>query len=179
MAEKPNSAVGEPRPVQSGRDNDAEHSIVEQAVASGGAYEIIRKRLDEQGRDLQAKTTALNEARIAEIGSTELESLARVRVRTENNCVARDIVQVGEYLLFGYNVFIGLKKQTRVEDVFALFSLNENSGEYSIDAVRSDDSFLDNKRFRSDFRELHEYYKHARLVQLRNVNGKLLAGFQF
>ena len=153
-------------------------ALVEAAVAEGGAYDVIRKRLDEQGRQLEEKTRHIKEARIAEIGSTDMQTVARVRVRTEHNCVARDIVQVGDYLLFGYNVFIGLKKEVKVEDVFSLFALTENNGEYSIEPAPADVDFLQQQRFSSDFRELYQYYKHTRLIQLTINNGKLLAGFQ-
>jgi len=87
------------------------NSITDQAVAEGGAYEVIRKRLVDQGQQLKLKTRTLNQARLSEFGSSEMAVVARVRVRTENNCVARDIVQVGDLLLFGYNVYIGLKRK--------------------------------------------------------------------
>ncbi len=105
------------------QDQTAGADIVDGAVAQGGAYDIIRKRLIEQGQTLNTETRALNEARLEEFGSADMSVLARVRVRTENNCTARDIVQVDNHLLFGYNVFIGLKKETKVEDVFALFDI--------------------------------------------------------
>ncbi|MCY4044702.1 MAG: DNA repair ATPase, partial [Cellvibrionales bacterium] len=153
-------------------------SLVDNAVAEGGAYEVISKRLIEQGKQLEAKTLALNEARLEEFGSADLEAIARVRVRTENNCIARDIVQVGEHLLFGYNVFIGLKKETKVEDVFALFTLKEQDGNVELVACDSQQSFLADPRFVSDFEELYRYYKHTKLSQLKFIDGKLLAGFQ-
>ncbi len=153
-------------------------ALVEAAVAEGGAYDVIRKRLEEHGRQLEEKTQQVNAARIAEIGSTDMQTVARVRVRTEHNSVARDIVQVGDYLLFGYNVFIGLKKEVKVEDVFSLFALTESNGEYTIEAAPAEVDFLQQQRFSSDFRELYQYYKHTRLIQLTVNNGKLLAGFQ-
>lgn len=158
--------------------NEGQASLVETAVAEGGAYEVIRKRLEAQGLTLEEKTRALNAARIEEIGSTDLESIARVRVRTENNCIARDLVQVGDCLLFGYNVFIGLKKQTKVEDVFALFKLSDQKDGHGIEPSEHPSNFLAQPRFLNDFRELYEYYKNARLIQLTVNNGKLLAGFQ-
>jgi hypothetical protein len=151
---------------------------VENAVAEGGAYEVIRKRLVEQGRSLYQQTQALNEARLAEFGTSDLSVISRVRVRTENNCIARDMVQVGEYLLFGYNVFIGLKKETRIEDVLSLFRLKEQDDSYVLESVPLAGSFLDAESFRSDFLELYRYYKQTKLVQLTQRNGKLLAGFQ-
>ena len=81
-----------------GQQNQAS-DIVDSAVAEGGAYEVIRKRLLDQGKQLELKTQSLNEARLAEFGSSDMCVLGRVRVRTENNCVARDIVQVGNLML--------------------------------------------------------------------------------
>ncbi len=152
--------------------------IVDNAVAQGGAYEIIRKRLVGQGQLLNDSAAQLNKQRLEEFGATDISVVARVRVRTKNNCVARDIVQVGEHLIFGYNVFIGLKKETKVEDVFALFSVNEATGGYEINPVAMPGSFLSETSFVNDFDELYRYYKHTKLVQLSIKNGKLLAGFQ-
>ena len=155
------------------------NKIVDQAVAEGGAYEVIRKRLLEQGKKLKQQTQTLNEERLTEFGSSEMAVASRVRVRTENNCVARDIVQVGDLLLFGYNVFIGLKKETRIEDVFSLFRLKKtNETEYEMEQQSLDNSFLTNTSFQNDFAELYRYYKQTQLVELTAKNGKLLAGFQ-
>ncbi|MCK5830568.1 MAG: DNA repair ATPase, partial [Methylococcales bacterium] len=160
-------------------EQQTEENIVDQAVAEGGAYEVIRKRLSEQGKKLKQQTQTLNEARLTEFGSSEMAVAARVRVRTENNCVARDIVQVGELLLFGYNVFIGLKKETRIEDVFSLFRLKKtHETEYEMEQQPLDNNFLTNTSFQNDFAELYRYYKQTQLVELTAKNGKLLAGFQ-
>ncbi len=155
-----------------------EETIVDKAVAEGGAYEIIRQRLIDQSVELSKKAQMLNEARLQEFGSSEMSVLARVRVRTENNCIARDIVQVGEHLLFGYNVFIGLKKETKIEDVFSLFSIKEDNDNYEMLPFPIKDSFLSDSRFVNDFDELYRYYKNTRLIQLSIMHGKLLAGFQ-
>ena len=153
-------------------------NIVDQAVAEAGAYDVIRKRLDDQGNTLKKLTQALNEARLSEFGGVQIEAIGRTRLRTENNCVARDIVQVGGKLLFGYNVFIGLKRETKVEDVFALLELDESPDGFELHPVSLAESFLNDQRFKSDFEELYRYYKEARLVKLTVKNGKLLAGFQ-
>ena len=145
-------------------EQQATENIVDQAVAEGGAYEVIRKRLLTQGKQLKQQTLALNTARLEEFGSSEMAVAARVRVRTENNCVARDIVQVGDLLLFGYNVFIGLKKETRIEDVFSLFRLTKaKEGEqYEMEQQPITDSFLTGTSFANDFAEkkqrLFSYY---------------------
>src|SRR5690606_4640904 len=95
-----------------------------------------------------------------------------------HNCVARDIVQVGELLLFGYNVFIGLKKETRVEDVFSLYRLVETAEGYDVQPEGLAGTFLAIDSFVQDFRELYAYYKNTRLLQLMVRDGKVLASFQ-
>src|SRR5215217_6062978 len=91
-----------------------------ETALEGGSYEVIRTRLLAQADVLGAKANDLNARRKAFFGGSELAVTGNERVSTENNCVARDIVSVGKYLLFGYNVFIGLKKETSVADVFSL-----------------------------------------------------------
>lgn len=151
---------------------------VDNAVAQGGAYEIIRQRLIEQGKALKAATDKVNAERLEEFGTTDMTVVARVRVRTENNCIARDIVQVGEYLLFGYNVFIGLKKETQVSDVFSLFSFAKSDEGYELEPVDSASNFLYENSFRNDFEELYRYYKNTKLTQLTVKNDRLLVAFQ-
>ena len=104
--------------------------------------------------------------------------VGRTRVRTEQNSIARDIVQVGERLLFGYNVFIGLKKETKISDVFSLFDLTVMDDGLQLEEVSLDKTFLSEQRFQSDFEELYRYYKDAKLINLVFRDSKLLAGFQ-
>ena len=63
-------------------------------------------------------------------GGGELTLVATERVRTENNCTPRDVVSVDGELLFGFQVFIGLKTETRVQDVLSLFKFHESDGGY-------------------------------------------------
>ncbi len=152
-------------------------SQTEQMVAASGSYELLKSRLATLGGTLQAKARGLNEARIAAFGRSEQALLKRLRARTENNCVARDLVRIHDgLLLFGFNVFIGLRKETAVSDVFALYRLDEGSDELA--PVPLAGSFLEDPRFASDFRELYSYYKQATLTQLRVTSDKLLAAFQ-
>ena len=160
------------------QDASREQDMVDQAVAEGGAYEVLQRRLAEQGQRLRQGVDALNAQRLAEFGSSEMAVLGRVRIRTENNCIARDIVQVGDCLLFGYNVFLGLKQETRVEDVFSLYRLSHAEGGYEAEPQPLVDSFLGQASFVQDFRELYSYYKNTRLLQLVVRDGKLLASFQ-
>jgi len=158
---------------------DAHHQEeLDSAVAQGGAYDVLRKRLTEQGNRLRQIVDGFNRSRLEEFGTSQTTVLGRVRIRTENNCVARDIVQVGDCLLFGYNVFIGLKKEIRIEDVFSLYRLTDSGDGYDTQAVTLEGSFLSDPGFRRDFNELYTYYRDARLLQLLVRDGKLLAGFQ-
>src|SRR3954454_24026537 len=93
---------------------------VGETTLEGGSYEVIRARLLHQAEALGTKAADLNERRKKLFGGTELTVIGNERVRTEHNCVPRDIVGVGKYLLFGFNVFIGLKKETALADVFSL-----------------------------------------------------------
>ncbi|CAK7058178.1 DNA repair ATPase [Saezia sanguinis] len=152
--------------------------MVDKAVAEGGAYEVLNRRLQDQGLRLKDITQKLNEHRLKEFGDSHMEVIGRVRIRTENNCIARDIVRVGDFLLFGYNVFIGLKKETAISDVFSLYRLVETEEGYDVEACPAEGSFLTHPRFIADFNELYTYYKDTKLLQLMVRDNKLLASFQ-
>ncbi|GAA1023510.1 hypothetical protein Aple_102060 [Acrocarpospora pleiomorpha] len=140
-----------------------------------GTYEILRARLAEQAGALATAAEALNERRLGVFGSSELRLIGTERIRTENNCVPRDIVSAGDTMVFGYNVFIGLKPQTAVADVFAFHRFSRDG-----DAYRFDDApgLFTDPQFERDFSELYRYYKGTRLLQLRRIEGRLLAVFQ-
>src|SRR5690606_20824189 len=107
--------------------------------------------------------------------------VATERVRTENNCVPRDIVSVGENLLFAYNVFIGLKSETSVSDVFALHRFApQGSGGYDCAALPLESAapWLCGETFVKDFQTLYRYYRDARILQLVKTDTRLLAVFQ-
>jgi MoxR-like ATPase len=160
------------------QDDPSAGDLTESLVADSSSYELLKKRLINQGEQLRDKTRALNANRIAAFGKSDQTLILRTRARTANNCVARDIVRMGDQLLFGYNVFIGLRKETAASDVFGLYRLSDTEGEQELQALPLDGSFLDDARFVSDFKELYAYYKNAQLVQLRVIQGKLLAAFQ-
>ena len=178
------------------KENDPIDNMTHQAVTESGAYDIIRKRLEEQSQQLTDQTNTLNSNRLEEFGSTDMSVIARLRIRTENNCIARDIVQVGDTLLFGYNVFIGLKKETKVEDVLRLYQLtksadlkadlnadpnadlNAKKSSHEITNIAQENTFLTESSFVADFNELYTYYKQAHLIKLTVKGDKLLAAFQ-
>ncbi|MFI6452857.1 DNA repair ATPase [Streptosporangium amethystogenes] len=147
----------------------------EGAGLDAGTYEVLRARLAEQAAELAGRSDALNAERLAVFGGAELRLIGTERIRTENNCVPRDIVSVGGLMLFGYNVFIGLKPETAVADVFSMHTFVRDTA----DAFRFDPApMFRDPRFERDFAELYRYYRETRLLQLRRVEGKLLAVFQ-
>ncbi|MET7487611.1 DNA repair ATPase [Streptomyces sp. NPDC005538] len=139
-----------------------------------GTYEVLRDRLAAQAAELARRAEALNARRTEEFGSTRLELTATERLNTEHPALPSDIVAVGDVLLFGHQVSVGITRETTVADVLAshdrhdLLRLPE-------DAVPG---LLDDPDFVREFAALHRYYRQARLLQLRRVDGKLLAVFR-
>ncbi len=148
--------------------------------AGAGTYELLRARLLGHARTLAERSDALNAKRIESFGSSKFEVAGVERIRTTNNTVPRDIVSAGQDLLFGYNVFIGLKTETTVDDVFSLHHYRSEDGELRLDTApdNADDNWLHDKNFQRDFSELYTYYKDARLLQIQRREGRLLAAFQ-
>ncbi len=95
------------------------------------------------------------------------------RLRTERTAVPRDVVAVGDVLLFGYETRPRPEQDTTVGDVLAAHDRDLNR--LPEDAVPG---LLDDPAFRREFAALHRYYRQARLLRLRRVEGKLLAVFQ-
>ncbi|HEX6357391.1 DNA repair ATPase [Actinophytocola sp.] len=149
-------------------------------------YEVLRQRLADQAKELARRAETLNGRRLDVFGGTELRLLGSERIRTENNCVPRDVVSIPDsdggasgLMLFGYNVFIGLKPETTVADVFSLHRFTRDGDAFRFaDATAERPELLGDERFRRDFTELYRYYRETRLLQLRPVEGKLLAVFQ-
>lgn len=139
-----------------------------------GTYEVLRDRLAAQAAELARRTEALNARRTEEFGSTRLELTGTERLSTEQPSVPRDLVAVGEALLFGRNVFLGVTRETTVADVLALHDRHDLR-RLPDDAVPG---LLDDPDFVREFAALHRYYRQARLLRLRRVDGKLLAVFR-
>ena len=151
---------------------------VTQQALEQGSYDLIKRRLSNFGTDLKTQIDTVNKQRIEEFGSTELQVKGRVRVRTEQNCTPRDIVIVGDKVIFAYNVQLGLKKETAISDVFSVQKLVEQDDHYEIEPYPDTTRFLTDSRFIRDFEELYTYYKQTSLQHLYQQNGKLFALFQ-
>ncbi|SEH07997.1 DNA repair ATPase [Candidatus Venteria ishoeyi] len=159
-------------------ENNLPKTGEEGEIDTGGAYEIIRQRLSQQSQRLSDSLNGLNQHRSEVFGSTKMEVIGRTRIRTENNCVPRDIKAFGHEMLFGYNVFVGMRAEINVADVFSLHHIEETAEGFEFAAVDSTHNFLNESKFVDDFNELYRYYKDAKLSQLRDVAGKRLAIFQ-
>src|SRR5215213_6306342 len=92
-----------------------------------GTYEIIRKRLDNHGKDLRQRLDQLNNARKEVFGTIETRLIANNRIATEHNCLSRDMIPVGNQFIFGYNVHLGLKSEVELSDVFSVYEFDSVS----------------------------------------------------
>ncbi|MFJ8557199.1 DNA repair ATPase [Streptomyces microflavus] len=137
-----------------------------------GAYEVLRRRLSAQAGELVRRAEALNVRRTEEFGSTELRLLATEQVRTEHASVPRDLVAVGGQLLFGFERGPGAHGEAGVDDVLLVRDAEAEGAPDGTPALLEDDGF------RREFSSLHRYFRDARLLRLRRVNGKLLAVFR-
>lgn len=121
----------------------------------GGTYEIIQNRLHGFAEELRSRLSKLNHARKEVFGAIETALIANDRINTQNYCIARDIVSVGEYAIFGYNVHIGLRSGIRLGDVFSVYTFQENKFQ------EVGWELLQNEKFGTDFLNLYRYYKEA------------------
>ncbi len=144
---------------------------------SGGTYELLRQRLEHNAASLAEGLQNLNQQRVDLFGSSSLKVIGRTRIRTENNCIPRDIKAIGKQLLFGYNVYVGLRAEMQVQDVFNLYDYKETEEGIELHPA-ADANFLIDSRFIEDFKTLYRYYNTAKLSQLRRVKDKGLAIFQ-
>ncbi len=146
------------------------------AQLDAGTFEVVRARLDEQGKALAGSAQQLNTRRLELFGGVATRLLASARVRTEHNCIPRDIINVGDRLLLGYQVFLGLKSQLSVADVFTELR-DDGVGVANLDPEHQP-RLLADAAFEKDFRDVFQYYKDARLLHLRRTDRLLLAAFQ-
>ena len=154
------------------------------ASMEGGSYDVIRRRLLEQAAELAGKAEALNAKRKKVFGGAELALVANERIRTENNCIARDLVSVDGHMVFGFQVFLGLKTETSVADVFAFYNFERKGAggeEWDLSQVPFEGAgaFLTDEAFAKELRDTFKYYaKDARLLRLKRTDTRLLAAVQ-
>ncbi len=127
----------------------------------GGTYEIIRKRLEGHGRELQTRLQHLNQARKDVFSSIETKLISTERIATDNNCVPRDMIAIGKNFLFGYNVHIGLKSEIDVSDVFNAYKFDDADHTFHELGLQ----VITDPRFENDFKQLYKYYKETKFVK--------------
>ncbi|MFC4333978.1 DNA repair ATPase [Salininema proteolyticum] len=142
-----------------------------------GTYEVLTRRLAARADELSRRAEALNGDRVEAFGSTELTLLGTARVRTANNCVPRDMVQVGGKLLFGYNVHIGLRSTTGVSDVFTVYDFAGEGGKFALTEAEETHHVLGQEQFTKDFTEMYRYYRGTELYRIRETDSRILAVF--
>ncbi|MEU7314852.1 DNA repair ATPase [Streptomyces sp. NPDC007083] len=139
-----------------------------------GTYEVLRDRLAAQAVELARRAEALDTLRTEEFGARRLALTGTGRLHSERPSLPRDVVAVGDRLLFGRHAGPPpADGRTEPGDVLALHDRELNP--LPADAVPG---LLDDADFRHEFAALHRYYRQARLLRLRPVEGRLLAVFQ-
>jgi len=137
-----------------------------------GTYEVIRKRLTERARELTERLDLLNAARKETFGAIETKLIGNERVTTDNNCTPRDMVSIGSRFIFGYNVHMGLRTETNLEDVFAVYDFVDGGFQHvSLDLMRD-------ARFEGDFKNLYKYYKKTRFAKFKLIGPHLFMKFR-
>ncbi len=159
-------------------DNDSTADVQKPVQADsteqlqGGTYEILRDRLLSHGKELQDRLGKLNDDRKSVFGSIETKLLSSQRISTDNNCVPRDMVPVGNKFIFGYNVFVGLRSEMQISDVFAVYSWQD--GHFAAESL----SLLEDEEFATDFFNLYKYYRNARFVKFAVIGAYLYMVFR-
>ncbi|QES47010.1 DNA repair ATPase [Streptomyces venezuelae] len=138
-----------------------------------GTYGMLSDRLLAQAAELAQGAEALNEARIAAFGSSELKLTGSGHLPTAENRIPVDLVGVGNLLLLGYHGSGDQRGEKAVGDVLALYDRDLNRL-----PEEAAPGLLDDPAFRREFETLHRYYHAARLQRLRQLGGTLLAVFQ-
>lgn len=151
-----------------------EQAGLEQARLESGTYEILRGRLLSHASALKERLEKLNAARREVFGSIPFELRSTERITTKNNCVPRDMIPVGgDRFLFGFNVHIGLKTETRIDDVFAAYEFKGRGAfrELSLDSLVTPE-------FTRDFHELYKYYRGTTFGSFRSQSPYLYMAFR-
>lgn len=132
-----------------------------------GTYEVIRGRLASQATALEERLEKLNQARRQVFGSIDTRLIGTERITTSNNCVPRDMFPIGGRFLFGYNVHIGLRSETKLGEVLAVYDLKDGSFREQPPDLISD------PQFENDFKQLYKYYKDTTFAKFAKVGPHL------
>ena len=134
------------------KEKNAPPDTTQEVRLQGGTYEVIQNRLQTQGKDLLERLKKLNSLRKDVFGAIDTKLLSSERITTTNNCVPQDMVPIGDSFIFGYNVFVGLRTETVLEDVFSVYGWKDGTMvPRSLELLRS-------QPFEIDFKNLYKYY---------------------
>jgi MoxR-like ATPase len=151
---------------------DSTNAAPQQTELRGGTYEVLRTRLTNHGKELRSRLGKLNEARKQVFGAVESKLLSSERISTDNNCVPRDMVPIGDKFIFGYNVFVGLRAETVLEDVFAVYQWKGGTfASCPLDLIR-------NAEFEADFKNLYRYYRKTVFAKFSVIGPHLFMVFR-
>lgn len=137
-----------------------------------GTYEIIQNRLQEQRENLVEKLQNLNKERQNIFGAVEFKLLSNVRIKTEHNCLARDIISIGDICLFGYNVRLGLKSILEIDDVFSVFKFENDEFHPISSDILKDDTFSE------ELQNLYKFYRNTQFSRFFKKGSFLYLVFQ-
>lgn len=129
----------------------------------GGAYEIIRDRLLKDSNLLVERLQQLNQSRKEVFGSIATELITNERITTENKCIPRDMVAFGDHFIFGYNVHIGLRLKTNLNDVFTVCKYENHEFHLTDLKLINDDKFI------VDFENLYQYYRDTVFTKFAEI----------
>jgi len=138
----------------------------------GGTYEIIQSRLQKHKTDLVDRLNNLNDSRKEVFGAVETKLIANDRINTENTCIARDIVALGNNCLFGYNVHFGLRTDIKLTDVFSLYTYKEQRFQEQPLTLINDELFI------NDFQNLYKFYRNTFFAKFSIIGNYLYMVFQ-
>ena len=158
---------------------NTEQGVLSKAVEDGGSYGIIRKRFEAEGSVLKGKIDILNEKRQLEFGGSKSEIIGKINIRTDNKCVPVDMIQFNGNILLGYQVFMGMRAKVKISDVFSIYHVNEEDGDFvakqgNLELIEC----FNNPSFLESFDELFTYYSEAKLVKLSTTSNYILATFR-
>ncbi len=149
--------------------------MAEGTKLEGGAYEVIRGRLNQQGGELLARLQRLDEARKAVFGAVEPRLLATQRIQTAHNCIPRGMIALPQdRFIFGYNVQMGLKSQVAVEDVFAIFRYDPADHSFHEETLE----IINQRPFIDDFTYLYKYYRKTVFAKFLVIGPHLFMAFR-
>ncbi|MHB0753893.1 DNA repair ATPase [Polaribacter sp. M15] len=141
-------------------------------ILEEGTYEIIQSRLQKQKDALQSRLGQLNQERSKVFGSVETKLIANNRINTENSCIARDMITIGDLSIFGYNVHFGLRTTIKLNDVFSIYTYDGTQ------FVNKNLSLLENETFVRDFTNLYKYYRNTIFSKFAIIGNYLHMVFQ-